>query len=375
MAKFAKHTAEQQLNSPSRQLYAKRKRSGRWRRPLLWLTSAGAIAGSIIGLVVFMETAVASMNWLVDEFFVGLAYIFASFFIIAGVLSLVYKVLYGRLRPRKTLLWLRRFHLTDKRQFPIDKVIRDSRYYVIAPHTIRDPRMAAEKSASSTPGLALKMLRWFIVVISVLFAIAIFIIWALMEFVAWDPEIAAIVAGYFAIATIVWFVAGLIVKRTGFDSLPRKPEAAVKDLDTYYERAKRGRHATGAVRIFKAHDDNWQDVVARAIERSDLILIDVTQLTENIEWEIKSVFAAKDPEAIILAMQAEPNSDVVEPIKLARLEEIIGPEAFSRVEKVIYPALKKHKTHRHSVHAVTDDMREAILNALDKRDGKSLSLV
>jgi len=115
---------------------------------------------------------------------------------------------------------------------------------------------------------------------------------------------------------------------------------------------KAGKILTGLVKrlfrfqgvlIFKCPDVVWHDVVAFILRRAQAVLIDVSQPSENLVWELETSLKTKPAEAIIIAYDhpaaAEGLEHLPDEVRLA-LERIQRESDLSQLRYFAYPATK-----------------------------------
>ncbi len=69
-----------------------------------------------------------------------------------------------------------------------------------------------------------------------------------------------------------------------------------KEITNHFESAK----SYDRVLVYRARDDEWKEVVKSFIIRSDIILIDISNLSDNMRWELEQVVSLKGLGRVIL---------------------------------------------------------------------------
>ncbi|MBV8134196.1 MAG: hypothetical protein JO121_00945 [Deltaproteobacteria bacterium] len=110
---------------------------------------------------------------------------------------------------------------------------------------------------------------------------------------------------------------------------------------TLVEKAHRRRGPFLGVTILKCDDAFWQQVVAIAIEHSDAVIVDVTELTENVAWELRTCLEKKAPRAVVLAYAAEgttaPDTGALPAAVRAKLDAVVGLNRVAQCTVLLYP--------------------------------------
>ncbi len=89
------------------------------------------------------------------------------------------------------------------------------------------------------------------------------------------------------------FLTALNVARLTESSFPER-------LTRLIEALKHGRGLYGGVRVMTVPDARWQDAVRLGIERADAIIIDVSEVSEFIGWELRTALEMRSPRAVVL---------------------------------------------------------------------------
>jgi len=93
------------------------------------------------------------------------------------------------------------------------------------------------------------------------------------------------------------------------------------------------------VLIFKSPDEVWHDVVEFILGKVDGVLIDVTEPSENLVWELENSFKTKLPESIIITFGLKADAPKKLPDTIYKeLERITGKIDLANLSIFYYPA-------------------------------------
>src|SRR5262249_37923031 len=96
---------------------------------------------------------------------------------------------------------------------------------------------------------------------------------------------------FYALAVRAFF------RARGFQTL--KPSR----LENFFQ-ALRAQRVPAGLKIFKTSDEFWQNHVRLCLERCDAVLLDITELSENVLWEARAAYAGRPADEIILCCLA-----------------------------------------------------------------------
>jgi hypothetical protein len=90
--------------------------------------------------------------------------------------------------------------------------------------------------------------------------------------------------------------------------------------------------------IIQCPDEVWQEVVTFVIERSSIVLIDVSELTDNVIWEIQTLLIKKKLNRIIVANGIKAGDlEQLPPLTSEILQAIVGEDQLRQIRKFYYP--------------------------------------
>lgn len=315
------------------------------------------------------------MHWLVAALFVGLAIGVASYpvtlfyseeiglpeadadVIATATAALIFilwaigfKIAQGAARPTLLAIWLRRFHLDGDDRFPLALMFNEISSWGILACTLSDTAVDksddAEGIVRSTSMYRAKeyledvMTRRYIR--------------AALSFLLVGPLILVAVISAFAITHSAAITTGFLLAAlaaTGFLYLRyllaplkghrRKAERAAENAidDMFVVRADNARTYFQSVSsdlkqkknpirrgllVLRVADGDWQIAVAEALKVADAVLMDVSEITENVAWELETVARMVEPQKILLSLAVPQGTDWRDHPSCARIAAWFG---------------------------------------------------
>jgi hypothetical protein len=232
----------------------------------------------------------------------GLA-LFASgqvFAIRLGIIFLNLAVLFcamGMIGPDRSkystgymILWLRRFHRRRHKDFL--HALRDACRYLGMPITVQD------SAVHFSQGVAVGRLGSFLYLLLPLLAIFGVL------FVA-DADSYPL----FFLALSVGFVVSVLALVSGrFWAYVRLRKEPLKQAARLLRKIRGCTLSSGGVVVLRIQDRFWRQVVEMAIRQADVVVIDVTDPSENVIWELRTALYFRSPKTILLTCPHEENS-------------------------------------------------------------------
>jgi len=217
--------------------------------------------------------------------------------------------LYCRLtRTPKTLLWLRKFRESDRDKYQLQYLIKHATKKCLSPMTIQDASYRASYLRGMLNPLVAPMLIMFLTVATAATA-AYIITWqapptfneiwnnpfAPPRRASYTDFLAGIVVWFFVVPALGYF----LIRRLGYRSFAdrRGLEKATRRLQAI--KSGTTTVAPGSIDVWKCSNENWQSVVHLAVSASDIVLVDLSEVNENIWWEINTVRAHKKAANIV----------------------------------------------------------------------------
>lgn len=236
-----------------------------------------------------------------------------TWWILGGLFALGLLPLLGRFFRRRNrdviVLWCRRFSKPDlevgRRNRWIWAVITEACRDLAVPVTLRDRSLAGSQSAGRAVQNPLAILL--ILVATPLWLWGMLAVFSLVE--GSTPEAIACLVGLAVYIGMFRVIGSLTIFLTGtlatFDGNPGKIE---KRLD----RIRKMRFSRNEMDVIRCTDEMWQACVLAVLGRSDCVIIDNVDCSENIEWEIRRSIEAvgKARVFMLLRMGASPPEDI-----------------------------------------------------------------
>jgi len=104
-----------------------------------------------------------------------------------------------------------------------------------------------------------------------------------------------------------------------------------------------GRHGDDSVIIVRCQDSSWREVVQLCLTHASAVLIDVTEVTENLIWELKTALQLMPPESITLArgLGTYDEAELPEEARETLIAEL-GTDGSHRVQEFFFPLSADH---------------------------------
>ena len=229
---------------------------------------------------------------------------------------------------RYPILWLRRFH-SPLEDHVFKSLLTAACSGLGTVLTIRDPTIAY----STDWGFA--SVRWIFVVF-----------------------LAALVGSNFlSFELVVWaFLIGVVVLGAGMAYLFLTPGFGITTIsderpgDEVAEIIKGIRDGAnkGASEplVLKCAENDWQTVVATAVALCAAIVVDITDMSENMMWELEAAFRLKMPESIILVHGVREGESQEMPEAVKRMRHRAGVGLWERSPVFLFPLDKAKSTYR-----------------------------
>jgi membrane protein implicated in regulation of membrane protease activity len=238
-------------------------------------------------------------------------------------------------RTGGVVVWLRRFHRDQQK--PFQYFLENACRFIAVPVTIQDSsfrysyawsfvRLAPYAGLVVLPVLALGAIAFFVgdEIFGIPFAASL--------------TVAVIMASALLVVSVVF-----LYRRFSFVTL-RQSNAQDKTLQLLDKiRARKGRNS--GVALLSCEDSFWRDVVTLCLRRADAIVIDVTDPSENVLWEIKTALELASPERILLACPGYANASQQLPLAVGSLiQTAVGPLPLSSFPTFFYPPARNRST-------------------------------
>lgn len=264
-------------------IYELVKNIGKWGLFFLWGISAEIIVISFLT----HSPSIAS--------YASLILIPAGFFLVS--------YLVGKFKPRRVILYLRRFHSTEAWN-RVNEIWMDSNFAQFKVISLYD------KSGETNPTNPLDFIAYPLTIMS-LFIIMIlaiqldkwfpFISW--LNFSSWDN-------GYQNIAFLLLLSFAAVPVQTGIRNIQKnrkgliiQNEESLQEITARIERFRARAEKFLQYRVMKINpeDNMWQATIIRASEMCDAILIDASELSANVVWELETLIPKYGRKIVIFA--------------------------------------------------------------------------
>jgi hypothetical protein len=229
---------------------------------------------------------------------------------------------------QKLLIWLRRFRPTYGKRFRFHTALAEACSGLAYPVTIQD------RSYSSTMLGSFFGRGWFVLPVAFLAFMIGMVTMAILSIVFLPGDISEL---SFGIGVVLLFVLTLYLTIKAYRRLGYKfyggQDASLQVVNELDSIKSGKRRIFRGVDVFKCENDVWQDVVAAALSKADIAVIDVSEVTENLEWEISKAFESLFQDRIIFVLEhgADKSTDLKANLNqlLSRFESGQSLDAFN----------------------------------------------
>jgi hypothetical protein len=261
-----------------------------------------------------------------------------------------------RVKGVGVVVWLRRFRPGYGKRFRFHQSLAEACHGLAAPVTIQD------RSFRFSYGRAMARLLPFIMGIGLLigvFIVAVIVTIALLIGFSVIAEILGLILG---IASVAWAVPKLL-RRSGL-AVFVGPAGASKAKRRLAHIARTPRCPGVGVEILKCSDDIWRAVVTEALHTCKAVVIDVTDVTSHIEWEIAQALAVVGESRIVLVAEEGTSMESVIPAFASTVGQSAAAD-WVRERLVTYPRTRlAYRQRKTTGRDVMLRLREAIARAL-----------
>ena len=208
-------------------------------------------------------------------------------------MAIGYVVYVKAVRSDRVLVWLRRFHRAEPGVLRFSTVLQRACSGLCVPMTLQDSSFKTSYAVSGS-GLLL-----FYPVLGNLFIVP-----PVLVFVVTAGVLGAI-GGAFAGATALILeivVVRLLLMRRGYRTLDARKATAT--LDRLMSAIRRRKGQGIGVLILKCEDQSWQQVVSDALQKADVALLDVSEPSPNVLWELRQACQTLSTTSVILACRS-----------------------------------------------------------------------
>jgi hypothetical protein len=227
-------------------------------------------------------------------------------------------------RGDRVVVWLRRFNISRMQAFYFNIALNEACRGFGIPITIQDSSVKVSWHKMAVELIREPLIRLFFV----FFVICTVLIWLLPE--DWA----------YRVAVSIWILmVGIMTWRAyrrAFMSLDAG--TARNQMLDLISKIRCKEDLYDGVSVVRCANSFWRDIVGLAIANADLALVDITDITENLKWELEQLIRKLEPEAVILICAHSEGFDQELP-KSTRQEvvAVIGYNTFLRCQVFTYP--------------------------------------
>jgi hypothetical protein len=285
-------------------------------------------------------------------------------------------------RPRKLVVWLRRFHQIGYDRFPLKDLFEELSSWGLLAYTLSDDavyrstlaervirRWVRQRVMQLPDGARLLKIRN--IIGGVLFFVSLLgmapVLIATRDYSGWIQLFSVLC--FIGSMVLTYEIAIRLQLRHFYRSRkfrevykPLFVEAIIESFSisavkapTYFRDAKekvanRKMNLTTGFFAMSVVDADWQQVVHEAVDHADAILVDVTEISENLEWELGEIAKNCKLERVVLAFGFSREFDSSEEWQShpssASLDRLLGTEWRNRCQKFSYPQRVDRKMER-----------------------------
>lgn len=243
--------------------------------------------------------------------------------------------------PLAVLVWLRKFGRERRDAFRLSNVVDRLGRYGVCTLTLED------ESFTRSGGREAR-LRTLIFWVVALVGVAATAYWAdqyqRYDFILFfDYEYPTPpLNGILMITGIVIALSSPLVAWLGARMLAKGRSLTIDDIDA---RLHPDRPIPRGAFILPVPDEIWQDAVRRALENCDAVMVDVSALTEHIEWEIQQAVALAPVGACLYAVSESASQDTV---RFAEIKQQLARlVSYEPEEYFVYPDERRASVQAH----------------------------
>lgn len=259
------------------------------------------------------------------------------------------------LRGRRLVLWLRKFDRIDLGRYPFATALSRACLTYASPLTLQDRHYRA----SDIYLLWAHPLHFLLFIpIALLPLLILGLAFYCLSRAIDEPTdlyyLSQLVS--FPIAAIVGiWLAVRYVRYAGYHAVRGK--RGLREIKRFVRRNRVIGNAIYGVAVFQCGSDIWKEAVLQFVKSSEVIVMDVSEITENIRWELETVFSNKPASQIILALGSSQQTGVFPQSVVDQLSAIVGRESVLECLKFVYviPSLIPKRSYEGAPPSDTDD--------------------
>lgn len=259
----------------------------------------------IVGVYIVAFLVLPSQDW---------PYVVVLFALVYGVWQS--SVQANARRTGYILVWLRRFHRREHRAF--QRILEEACAFTCIPITVQD---SSFRSSSGMANVRLGDFMWYGIVLLIILAFL---------------PMSLITVGVFSLSLAILLIPILISGRLGYIKLSQA-NAQIRARRLFEDIRNQKGNRAGVV-ILKCEDGFWRDVVSSAIQHADAIVVDVTEPSDNVFWELRTGLESRGPEKFVLACATDKSErSELSPATRSDLQAAIGEVPLEKFATYFYP--------------------------------------
>jgi hypothetical protein len=266
---------------------------------------------------------------------------------------------------RHVVLWFRRFHTGMVRRTKFNRLLSGAVRGIGASVSIQDSSF--RYSYQMRGGLLLLLV---VLIVPSLFVCGVFGILILLPLAEKlnlpDRVVGPVILGVTLVlfAVTIWAVFRYVRTRA---YVPLRPDNWLPGLDKILlDIARRKGLRIGTV-LVKCGDAFWQQAVERDLSKATAAIVDVTEMSENVFWELQTVLRHLPPAALILAFPADGQTpDALPDAIKSSLARFGDPGIFVECPLFGYPSRARHYPTG-SERAKAKELRAELVRAAETR--------
>jgi len=238
-----------------------------------------------------------------------------------------------RARPRSLLL-LRRFTGFDDKRFVVARVLGEACSGLAVPITIQDDSFRGD-----TPIALEALLRYIGIPLAFVIPLLLLMLAPRSFFLAFG-EIGAVASVLALGAALCWLCVSVAKRRAVI-------RAGVADyrprLERFFQSVRTRMVMDSGTRVMRFSNDAWRDAIELCLDKVDCVVVDITDINENVAWEVGAVYRRFPPEAVLLIWEYEASGQPADDggsipaALLDRLSLVVPREKIERSRRVARP--------------------------------------
>jgi len=253
----------------------------------------------------------------------GLLRVFPTYLLLLGICAFSMNLKRGG----HLVVWLRRFHKRERGGLRFRYFLSTACNGVGLPITIQDSSFR-----SSSLWAFAQFIPYYPVLILLVGVFVVGVVWGERYSDRSLLDALFLVYGVSVLLTIV-----LIWRRLGHKTL--RASNARQWILNLVQNIRTGRGRYDDVVVVKCGDDFWRDTVSTALENADAVIVDVTEPSETIVWELQTALRRMRQECILLACAANTNTTNQLPTHVnLKLQSVIDEPTLNKMPRFFYPS-------------------------------------